>query len=68
VHIKEEIKGEEMKRMFLVLFAALTLEKDRHLNHPFQKMATLTALFLLELVGLSCCLIQPLDHLLLLLS
>lgn len=47
-HIKEEIKGAEMKRMFLVfLFAALSLQKDRHLNHPFQKMANLTALFLL---------------------
>lgn len=34
--------------MFQVfLFAALSLEKDRHLNHPFQKMANLTVLFLL---------------------
>lgn len=47
-HIKGEIKGAEMKRMFLLfLFAALSLEKERHPNHPVQKMAKLTALFLL---------------------
>lgn len=47
-HIKGEIKGAEIKRTFLLfLFAALSLEKKRHLNHPVQKMANLTALFLL---------------------
>lgn len=56
-HVNGDIKGAEMKRMFLVfLFAALSLEKDRHLNHPFQKIANLTVLFLL---GISRTLLLP---------